>query len=235
MNTITNPFQACLQVFIKPREVFTTLNHKHNWSWIPFILVMLAAVLPMYSYLNFVDFAWYKHAVIELTAGDLSPAEQDSMKAMMGSQASYTTGYIIGMSLGVIAAMAVFAGYLHLVTRSDEQNLNGFTDWYGFTWWVSLPTVISCLLALLMLALSSTNQIHLIQLDIVSLSYWLGLDMSSTWIAVTDLIRLDTLFSIYLTAVGISRWTQFSNRRVYLLALLPYTVILSIALLVTLV
>ena len=41
MMTITNPFQACMQIWFNPKAVFAALDKHDNWSWIPFIVVML--------------------------------------------------------------------------------------------------------------------------------------------------------------------------------------------------
>ena len=37
-----NPFTACLGVLYQPTATFGALKGQHNWSWLPFVLVVLA-------------------------------------------------------------------------------------------------------------------------------------------------------------------------------------------------
>lgn len=227
MEAITNPFQACVKIFHKPSLVFDAIDKNDNWSWIPFLLSMAFVFIPVYWYFNFVDFEWYRDYVINASAGDLSPAEQDNMRSMM-NQSVLTYGslsFLVIYQLGINALMAI---YLHLTTKSDEKNLNGFTDWYGFTWWVSLPSVISFVASILVLTFATTNQLSLAAVNPMALSYWMGLDDTSDWYGITNMIRPDLILSIYLIAVGISRWTSFERAKIYAITFTPFAIIFAL-------
>ncbi|TRY29361.1 YIP1 family protein [Aliiglaciecola sp. M165] len=227
MDAITNPFQACIKIFLKPSLVFDTINQKDNWSWIPFLFSMAFVFIPVFWYFNFVDFDWYVDFVINASAGDLSPAEQDNMRALMNQSVLMygSLTFIVIYQLGINALLAI---YLHLATKSDENNLNGFTDWYGFTWWVTLPSVISFIASVLVIAFAASNQISLAAVNPLALSYWLGLDDTSDWFGITNMVRPDFFLSLYLIAVGVSRWTSFESKKVYAVTLTPFAIIFTL-------
>ncbi|MBC3764482.1 Yip1 family protein [Neptunicella marina] len=234
METITNPFQACSEVFVKPNRVFATLQEKHNWSWIPFFLILFMAILPTYLYFGFVDFDWYKEFLVQIQMADKSPAEQQSFRDNFSIE-QVKIFSIIGVTVGLIVINAIVAIYLNAMAKMDDNNVNGFTDWYGFTWWTNMPIVISGLISLLMLALASDHQIPPTALSPTTLSYALSLPMNSDWYGLTSNIRLESFWSIYLTAVGVSRWTQLSNGKCWMIAIIPTALIWGIWLIVKLV
>ena len=131
MSEVTNPIQACSDIFFKPNGVFAATNVKHNWSWVPFIAVIVIAVLPAYMYFNFVDFDWYTDLIINSTYADVSPNEQNMIRQNM-SQDSVLLFSVIGAFIGYIVLNSLLATYLNLATKSDEESLHGFTDWFGF-------------------------------------------------------------------------------------------------------
>lgn len=224
MQTVTNPFQACNDIFIKPKGVFQALQEKSNWSWFPFLLVITMAILPAYLYYNFVDFAWFQELIVEAQAGDASPAEQDAMRAFITQNAMIWQSVIAGFLMPVIFS-AIFALYYHLVTKSDEKNLNGFTDWYGFMWWASMPTIINGVIAVILILAASDHQLSPTVLSPLSPSYWFDVSMTSKWAGFLQGFRLDTLFSIYLTAVGITQWTSFTTKKATIVAIIPTAVL----------
>ena len=80
MHSVSNPFQACNDIFFRPNGVFKAVGEKNNWSWFPFIIVMMITLAAQYLYVNFVDIEWF--ANINIAAQDaMSPAEEDQMRA----------------------------------------------------------------------------------------------------------------------------------------------------------
>ncbi|MCV2885609.1 YIP1 family protein [Aestuariibacter sp. AA17] len=221
---MSNPFQACSDIFFKPNRVFATLADTHNWSWVAFIIVVVMGVLPSYLYFNLVDFDWYRELLVQANLGDVSPSEQNQMRNSITKDATLTFSLVAGI-IGVIIVNSVLALYLNLVTKSDEENVNGFTDWYGFTWWVGLPVVVNSLLALMLLLFAQDQQISPSYIVPTSLAFILGLDMQNDWFGLCSAIRLDAIWSIYLIAVGICQWTNFSKNKAFMVAALPYSVI----------
>ncbi|MEP4891651.1 MAG: YIP1 family protein [Aliiglaciecola sp.] len=219
--------QASLQIFTKPNGVFEAANNNDNWSWIPFLLVMSFVLLPLYLYYNFVDFEWYRDYIVNSTAGNLSPAEQNNIRAQIRPD-FLVVGILMVAFLFQVIVNLVLAAYLNLVAKTDDECINGFTDWYGFTWWISLPSVISFITAILVLALAENNQMPISELNPLALSYWLGLGEDSKWFGLANLVKPELFFSIYLIAVGLSHWTKFNRAKIYTVAIAPFAIVITL-------
>ncbi|MEW9798143.1 Yip1 family protein [Alteromonas sp. CYL-A6] len=227
MHQVTNPIQACNDIFLKPNGVFHAVGEKHNWSWLPFFIVTVMAVLPGYLYFSTVDITWYQDLIMSSQYADASPAERDAMRQSM-TRTAMSTFAIIGTVLGVLILNAVFAGYLNVATRSDEECVQGFTDWYGFTWWVSMPMIFNSIVAIALLFLADTAEIAPTALSPLSLAYLLNIPMDSDWFGLTQTLRLDVAWSAYLMTVGVRQWTHFNAQKATTIALAPCAVILGI-------
>lgn len=227
MHNVTNPLQACNDIFYRPNGVFKAVDEHNNWSWLPFFIVVIVAVLPNYFYASFVDINWYQDLIIQMQYADQSPAEQDMFRQNMTRDA-ITMFSTVGTVVGLIVINTIIATYLNLVSKSDEENIKGFTDWYGFTWWVTLPILINSLFAMFLLFMADDHQVLPTIAAPLSLAYLFSIDMASPWFNLAQSIRLDSFFAIYLTAVGVSQWTRFTTRKSALIAVAPSAVIWGI-------
>lgn len=177
--------------------------------------------------MNMVDFDWYMDFYISTIMGDVSPAEKKNFRSAL-TQNNLLFGMMAGAVFFQIVLNALLAVYLNFATKADENNLNGFTDWFGFTWWVSLPMGISFFASILMLMLNSDPQLPMGSINPLTLSYLLDIDMKSTWFGFTNALKPDLLLTLYLIASGVSQWTNFNARKVYLVALAPFAVFFTL-------
>jgi hypothetical protein len=222
--------QACSEIFIKPKDVFTALKTANNWAWVPFFLVVIFAVLPSYLYFSSVDQVYYEN-LLRNSADfqDLSPAEIDaSLSFVKVEQLAWAMP--IGTIIGILIVNAIMAIYYKLVTQSDEENLAGFTDWYGAMWWIGMPTIIGSLISILMILISNdgSGQIDIGVLNTTSIGYIFGVGMDSAWFNLANSARIESLLSFYIGAVAIGTWTRFSFNKCLLLAGIPYLVIYGV-------
>lgn len=227
MEQVSNPFQACNDIFFKPTAVFATIKEKHNWSWLPFFIVLSVTVLPIFLYFNFVDFDWYMENVIIASMGDVSPAEQDVVRGMMSKSTSLYGGLIATVVILPIVT-AIFAIYLNLATKADDENVQGFTDWYGFVWWVSMPSIIGSLISVFLILLADSHEINALVTVPTTLAYLFNAQIGSPWLTFLQSIRLEAVWTIYLTVVGIVQWTNLSSKTALKIALAPYVVIFGL-------
>lgn len=228
MEAVTNPFQACRDIILKPNGVFAKLKITDNWSWIPFLLVTGFAVLSVYSYLAAVDIGWLRDSLLALTAKDLSPAEIKAMRDMMGQGNILLFSMSFGMVIKLIIFNAIMAAYLHICSKADDECVQGFTDWFGFCWWTSLPLVAVSLLSCLLTMLAPNGQISQLVLEPTSLAYIFSIDMGSAWFGILGSLKLEYIWTIYLTTVGLSQWTNIAKAKVYRIAVAPYVLILGL-------
>ncbi|WP_412972851.1 Yip1 family protein [Glaciecola sp. MF2-115] len=226
---VTNPLQACNDVFIRPSEVFKALSLKDNWSWIPFILVVVVSSLPAYLYFGVVDFEWYINSQLSLSMPDASPAELENMRAMSGSAETAKLSALIGSPIFLAVIAAVMGLYYTVITRNDEKSIHSFFDWYGAQWWFMMPTLIASVISMgLILMVEPGAQVGQSILSPTSLAYIFSVDPSSKWTGLLSGLRLETIWTIYLGAVCLQQWTNFSTKKSYIVAASPTVVILAI-------
>lgn len=225
MQQVSNPFQAMKDIITKPNQVFATISEVHNWSWIPFLFITVIGALPIYLYFNFVDFPWYTELMVQSVAGDLSPAEQNAMRNMMSDQAQSLWAGVFGSVFVAIISSAILALYLNLFTKADEECVQGYTDWFGFAWWISLPIVVASLMSIVVVLLAQDNQLSPVSMAPTSLAFIFSIEMTSQWSSLMQSIRLESIWVMYLTAVGLSQWTNFTANRNYTIAIAPYLII----------
>ncbi|MCC2605914.1 Yip1 family protein [Planctobacterium marinum] len=218
------PIAALQAIILKPNSVFARIKDAHNWSWVAFIFVAFFSVLPTWLYFNQIDMNWYSDMAIEMQMPDVSPAEKEQAKQLMLQQSigSFTAFFLV---IGIVIINAVFAFYLTKITQIDEDNVLGFSDWYGFTWWVSLPFAFFSILTTIILLLFGGPQTPPEYLSVFSLAFVLGLTMDSAWHGWAQGISVDALWVIYLTAVGVSQWTRLSTRQCTIIATAPFAII----------
>ncbi len=238
MSNVTNPFQACNEVFYKPGGVFEALKHNNNWSWLPFFIVIIMAVLPNYLYFTSIDPDWYIDYLLNTSPdfADLSPAELDGMRDVIPVSSMATWGALGGI-IGFVVINAIIAVYFNLVTKSDEENINGFTDWYGATWWMGMPVVIGSLVSILMILFANdgSGQMPVSIVSSTSFAHIFGMDISSPWFGLANAFRIESLLSIYIGAAAIASWTNFAWNKSLLLSALPTIIVYGIWAVITLV
>jgi hypothetical protein len=234
-NEVTNPIQACNDIFIHPSEVFKALSLKDNWSWIPFILVVIVSSLPAYLYFGVVDFNWYIDMQLSLSMPDASPAELENMRAMSGSAETAQVSALIGSPIFLVVIASIMALYYTLVTRNDEKSIHSFFDWFGAQWWFMMPTLIASVISMaLILMVEPGAKVAQSILSPTSLAYIFSIDPSSKWAGFMSGLRIETIWTMYLGAICLQQWTNFSNKKSYIIAALPTVVILAIVFLWTL-
>lgn len=228
MSEVSNPIQACNDIFLKPNGVFKAIGEKDNWSWLPFFIVVIFATVPGYLYFGIVDFDWFQTMQIQQSMPDASPAEIESYKAASSASMNQKIVLFSGF-IGLVVIAAIQALYHTLVTRNDEKSIHSFLDWYGAQWWMFLPSVINALVACaLILLLESGAQESEAILAPFSLAYIFGVEKSSAAFSLLLSIRLDSLWSIYLASVCLSQWTNFSKQKSIIVAVIPTLVILGL-------
>lgn len=219
---VTNPFQAASEIFYKPKAVFEALSVRDNWSWIPFLLLAIILFLPPYLYFGIVNFDWWLDAAIMPSLENLSPAEQENRLAIHGGQVQTQLTNALAPAISIIILSAIKAFYLTLMTKNDEKSIHGFTDWYGAVLWIAMPVLVSALFALLLLTFQEPGaQISSAIIAPLSLAFLFGTDMSSPWFSLMSIISLDSFWMIFLAYVCLRTWTQFSQVRAIIVALIP--------------
>ena len=214
----SNPLQACVDILTSPRETFDALKDKKNWSWVPFGLVIASSIALFLYYFSAVDFEWMMDQMLDEMSGEELQAAQEFM-----TKTSMIWSTTLGGAIGIIVTNAIMAVYFNLITKVSSPNEMTFFAWYGFSWWISMPMVVSSLLAGLVIIFSSAGMVSLEDLSPTSLGFLA--DRSSSWFGFFSGINLFSLWSIVLGAIGLSSWLDLSSKKAFFIAVTPSLII----------
>lgn len=227
-NAVTNPIQACNDIFVRPSEVFKALAVKDNWSWLPFILIAVISCLPAYLYFSVIDYSWYVDVQLSVLAPDSSPAELEMQRSYMGTAESAQSSalYLTPVMLVIVSAMSAL--YYTVVTRNDDKSIHSFMDWYGVQWWTMMPYIIGAVVSLAILVMTDPgSELSPAVMAPLSLSFILGIDITNPWLSVMNEIRVDRIWGIVLGASCLQQWTNFSQKKAYIVATIPSIVLIA--------
>jgi len=229
MKLSANPLQACIDVLISPTTAFTTVKDKKGWSWLPFILLVTATFSVFLYFYQTVDFNW----MLEQMANGMATAGQsdDEIKAFQDnvSHNMMQWGTIIGGTLGIVVINLLVALYYHLTTKITAKNDFKFTDWYGFTWWVGVPTIVSALLSALVIFFAENGHILLQDLQPTSLNSLLfNVTQASAWYQFLEGINLFSFWSIAVATIGLKAWLHINTNKALSISAAPFVIIYGI-------
>jgi hypothetical protein len=223
----SNPLQACVDILTSPQETFDTLKSKKGWSWAPFLLVIVTTVALFLYYFTAVDFEWMIDQMLEQMAAqnDMSSDQLQATQDYM-SKTSMTWSTTLGSAIGIVVINAIMAVYYYLATKVSSPNELTYGAWYGFSWWVSMPLVVSSLLAALVVAFSSGGMVSLEDLSPTSLGFLA--ESSSVWYSFFNSLNAFSLWTIALGAIGLSSWLEIPSKKAFIIAAAPSLVIYAI-------
>ena len=135
------------------------------------------------------------------------------------TKTSMTWTTTLGGAMGIIVANLVTAVYFNLITKVSSPNELTFSAWFGFSWWASMPVVVSWLLAALVIMFSSAGMVSLEDLSPTSLGFLA--DRSSPWFGLLNGISLFSLWSIALGTIGLSSWLGLTPKKAFIIAVSP--------------
>ena len=88
-----------------------------------------------------------------------------------------------------------------------------------------MPTILNGILATVLILIAGTDQINPVTMAPTSIAFIIGLMPDHEWFGFLQNVSLMTLWTIYLTYVGVNRWTDLGSKKSYLIAVLPYAII----------
>jgi hypothetical protein len=216
----SNSFQACVDILTSPRETFDALKNKKSWSWAPFGLVIASTVALFLYYFTAVDFEWMIDQMLEqmATQNDMSSEELQATQDYM-TKTSMTWSSTLGGAIGIIVINAIMAVYFYLTTKVSSPNELTYGAWYGFSWWVSMPIVVSYFLGALVIAFSSEGMVSLEDLSPTSLRFLA--ESSSVWYSFVGSLNAFSVWTIALGTIGLSSWLDIPTKKAFIIAVAP--------------
>jgi hypothetical protein len=229
MKMSANPFQACLDTLLSPSVAFDTIKEKKGWSWLPFIILLTSTFTLFLYYFNAVDFAWLKEQMINQAAAS-KPMTDDELKVMASFYEKDTMLWTtaIGGTVGFVIINMLTAVYYNIATKVTAGSEYKFTQWFAFTWWASLPAIVSALLSALVIFFSADGLVSMQDLQPTSFNSLLfSVEASSAWFGLLEALNLFTFWMIAITAIGLRSWLNIKSKKALIIAAAPQLFIFS--------
>lgn len=217
---------AVLDIYLAPKALFDGLRTAKGWNWAALALIVCISFATIVAFYSGMSPDW----IIEqqmLQVGDVSPSEEEQIRAYL-TQSVGTVGWLGGIfnTLFIFITLVILAGYFKMVSGSDEYS---YGNWFGFTIWTQMPTVVYMLGFLALLLTASTPDLPLMLLNYASINQLLlDLAPSHSLYMWAESINLFYVWNIVLASIGLNRWTGMTMTKATVLSALPFVLVFGI-------
>lgn len=214
----TSPFNALFGIFLEPAATFGRLASRPN-AWLPVLTICVAnAVLFLWYFLGFVDYAWFQEQMLAAIA---DPAVREQQGAMGMSR--QTMGYLTAGSVAVtvLIAYALTALYLLIVGKFTNRELS-FGKGFALSAWASMPNVLVLALGAMQMLLNAGGQLGVEALNPTSLNQlFFHYEPSHPLAGIMDSLSILFAWSLALQVIGYQVWTGASRASALRVVLIP--------------
>lgn len=218
---------ALLDILLSPSAVFRAAREHRKWFWLPLIVQIVATCGFWVWYYLSVDFDWLVDSIVAQSGKQLSAEQMQQMSAYM-SPVTMLGGALFGAIVGLLAAYALYALYLLIVSKVTGDDENGYGLWFGTTAWAAFPSTLAVIGTAISYALIDSKQVGPKDLSISNLNVLVGLPKSNPWAAWLGALDLTTLWMIALMGLGISLYSGRGYGKSLAIAAAPAIVIFGI-------
>ncbi|MEE2000374.1 YIP1 family protein [Alkalimonas sp. MEB108] len=217
-----------VDIFVAPKQLFNALPDKKGWSWLAFLLIIFITALGMWWFYAGMSPEWIVEQQLAAVAHNMTPAEIEESRALMGHMADKTGIFAVGGTLVMTPIMlAIMAGYLMLVGNPGQKRSYG--DWYAMAVWSNMPGILNMLGLMVLVLVSSNPNMPLTAVNYLSVNQLLlGLEPGQAWYNWAEQLNLIYLWITALFAVGLRSWSGYSVAKSSLLAAIPLLVIFGL-------
>jgi len=222
-----NPMQACLDVFTAPSTAFDSVKDKKGWAWVPFFLVLAMSSAVFVHYFSVVDINFFQEKSLEQAAAFTGMSyEEIKANSPAADASSSMIQTIISVILTLIMVSLLSAVYYLLAIKITAKNDLGFKDWFAFSWWTMVPTVLSGLVSIMVIFFATNGNISMQDLQPTSLnSLIFSVEQSSAWFNFLEGVNLFSFWMIAITSIGLKSWLAIDTKKSIILAVIPSALI----------
>jgi hypothetical protein len=226
----SNVMTALVDIFISPSKAFNGLKEAKGWSFVAFILLAGILAASMFAFYNKADPQYLIDQQVAVASVDATIAEQKMIRQSMEQTIDMQVWFaMFGGIIGLAVINALMAGYYLFVSKQDPEANYGYGAWYGFGIWTMMPMIISSLGLLILVLTASTDQISQSLFNYASINQLLiGLEIGHPLYTLLESLNIFSIWSIFIAAIGLKCWTNFTFNKALLFAALPSIVIYGI-------
>ncbi|HCV05510.1 YIP1 family protein [Pseudoalteromonas sp. SSMSWG5] len=226
----SNVMTALVDIFISPSKAFNGLKEAKGWSFVAFILLAGILAASMFAFYNKADPQYLIDQQVAVASVDATIAEQKMIRQSMEQTIDMQVWFaMFGGIIGLAVINALMAGYYLFVSKQDPEANYGYGAWYGFGIWTMMPMIISSLGLLILVLTASTDQISQSLFNYASINQLLiGLEIGHPLYTLLESLNIFSIWGIFIAAIGLKCWTNFTFNKALLFAALPSIVIYGI-------
>ncbi|MCO7250981.1 YIP1 family protein [Pseudoalteromonas sp. Ps84H-4] len=226
----SNVMTALVDIFISPSKAFNGLKEAKGWSFVAFILLAGILAASMFAFYNKADPQYLIDQQVAVASVDATIAEQKMIRQSMEQTIDMQVWFaMFGGIIGLAIINALMAGYYLFVSKQDPEANYGYGAWYGFGIWTMMPMIISSLGLLILVLTASTDQISQSLFNYASINQLLiGLEIGHPLYTLLESLNIFSIWGIFIAAIGLKCWTNFTFNKALLFAALPSIVIYGI-------
>jgi len=226
----SNVMTALVDIFISPSKAFNGLKEAKGWSFVAFILLAGILAASMFAFYNKADPQFLIDQQVAAASVDATIAEQKMIRQSMEQTIDMQVWFaMFGGIIGLAVINALMAGYYLFVSKQDPEANYGYGAWYGFGVWTMMPMIISSLGLLILVLTASTDQISQSLFNYASINQLLiGLEIGHPFYTLLESLNIFSIWGIFIAAIGLKSWTNFTFNKALLFAALPSIVIYGI-------
>ena len=226
----SNVMTALVDIFISPSKAFNGLKEAKGWSFVAFILLAGILAASMFAFYNKADPQYLIDEQVAVASVDATIAEQKMIRQSMEQTIDMQVWFaMFGGIIGLAVINALMAGYYLFVSKQDPEANYGYGAWYGFGVWTMMPMIISSLGLLILVLTASTDQISQTLFNYASINQLLiGLEIGHPFYTLLESLNIFSIWGIFIAAIGLKSWTNFTFNKALLFAALPSIVIYGI-------
>ena len=229
-----NSFGILQALVFEPRKAFAAIAERPRILFPLVLLVVGTAGLTLW-YLQVVDLAWLTDQ--QLRAGGSArrlTEEQIANTAKTAGDHAGAVGAVYAVIIAIFLPLAyvVMAAY-YLLAGKITNVQRSFRQWFSFTCWTSLPSLLTVITGAVVLLTATTTQIEQTDLRVLSLNSLLFHKAAGApGYAALSYIGLPELLAAWLAVFGVKAWSGKSWLFSIIFALLPAALIGGIVALV---
>lgn len=221
--TQASAFGTLIQMFTEPSRAFTTIKTK-SMVWLPLLSIILFTIILLVYYFQTVDFPWMVDRVLSVNP-DVHARE---MAAKMMTKNTFLYSAMGGAIIGFPIALCIMALYFFIVAKVKKIEF-GFTKWFTFVTWASVPSLLTLPLGIMQIMLASNGQLGMEQLNPTSLNQlFFHFEPGHPWQGLLDSIHVPMIWSTVLMIIGYQIWAKSTRASAIAVVLIPYAVIYGI-------
>lgn len=219
------PTRALLDIYVAPKQVFCALPENKRLSWLAIGAIVLVNVFALWLFYSPMDGQWIVEQQVAQISGSLSTSEADQARQVLEKAA----GNIFYISLGgfvISTALMLLLMALYAMLVGNQGKKRAYSDWLAFSSWVAMPSLLSALGFIALIALSSNPNMPLTTANYLSVNQlFLGFEPGNSWYRWAESFNTIYFWFAGLAAIGLRVWSGYTIFKAAALAFLPIVVV----------